>query len=247
MTCEERREQFLLDAIGALEPEESSELRAHLARGCVICAGSAAEGLAIAANYASQIPPVQPDPAVLERLMSRVNADVDRQRQPIPIGPVKTNPLPNRAFRWLPTVASAAVAAGLAAVITAGVMWPRVRDERILQTPDLRYVSLAGTDPQPKAHGRIFWDADRGVWHVYVFDLGPPPSGMTYELWFIGNDGRKTRAGLLDVNGRGDANLVVQVPGDLGPLAAAAVTDEPAGGAVQPTGTIQLVGKIQQQ
>jgi anti-sigma-K factor RskA len=232
MTCQERREQFLLDAIGALEPEESSELRAHLASGCVICAASAAEGYAVAANYASQVPPVQPDAAVLERLMTRVNATLDRESGPIPIRPAPANPLSKRPSRWLPVAASSAVAAGLAAVITAGVMWPRVRDERILHTPDLRYVSLAGSNPQPKAHGRIFWDADRGVWHVYVFDLGPPPSGKTYELWFIGNDGRKTRAGLFDVNARGDANLVVQVPGEL---------------VEQPTGSIQLVGKIQQQ
>jgi anti-sigma-K factor RskA len=243
MTCEERREQFLLDAIGALEAEELGELRAHLASGCVVCAGAAAEGLALAANYASQIAPVKPDPTVLDRLMSRVNASVDRSTGPIPIRPVRAAPSPRRPSRWL----IAAVAASLAAVITAGVMWPRVRDGRILQTPDLRYVSLAGSTPQPNAHGRIFWDADHGVWHVYVFDLAPPPSGKTYELWFIGNDGQKTRAGLFDVNRRGDANLVVQVPGDLGPLAAAAVTDEPEGGVEQPTGSIQLVGKIQQQ
>jgi hypothetical protein len=38
---------------------------------------------------------------------------------------------------------------------------------------------------------------------------------------------------------------VVKVPTDLGPLAAAAVTDENAGGASQPKGTVQLLGKIQ--
>jgi anti-sigma-K factor RskA len=243
MTCEERREEYLLDAIGALEPEESADLRAHLATGCVACAASAAEALAVAANYASRLQPMQPDPSVQDRLMARVNDSMPARQT------ANTSSAPHEmrygGRRWLAPIATGAIAALLAAAVTAGVMWPQTRDQRLLKTSDLRYVSLAGSTPQPKAHGRIFWDADRGYWHVYVFDLTPPPPGKTYELWFIGSDQRKTRAGLFDVSDRGDANLVVQVPGGLGPLAAAAVTDENLGGADQPTGTIQLLGKIQ--
>jgi anti-sigma-K factor RskA len=246
MNCEERREQFLLDAVGALEPAESQALNAHLATGCTVCAGSAAEALAVAANLAMQIIPVEPDPSVLDRLMQRVSAS----GQPAAVSSMKIAPfeqaaIARRPSRWFPSLAAAAVAAVLAAVVTAGVMWPQLRDERLLKTPDLRYVSLAGSTPQPKAHGRIFWDADRGYWHVYVFDLAPPAVGKTYELWFIGNDGRKTPAGLFDVNSSGEATIVSKVPGDVGPLAAAAITDEIAGGAAQPTWKIQLLGRIE--
>jgi anti-sigma-K factor RskA len=243
MTCEDRREQYLLDAVGALEAEESRELHAHLSSGCPICAGAAAEAQAVAATIALRLAPAAPDPAVLDRLMDRVRAPVSVNGVPVIQSPASLTP--KRAFRLFPTIATAALAAGIAVAITAGVMWSQLRAERLLNTPDLRYVSLAGSNPQPKARGRIFWDADDGYWHVYVFNLAPPAAGKTYELWFIGNDGRKTRAGLFDVYNNGDANLVVKVPGDLGPLAAAAVTDENAGGADQPTGTIQLVGKIQ--
>jgi anti-sigma-K factor RskA len=244
MNCEERREQFLLDAIGALSPEESRALRAHLATGCVACAASAAEGLAVAANYAASLPPLQPDAAVLDRLMRRISASVPTSQSGGGAA-LASGEMRYKRRRWTSQIATGAIAAALAAAVTAGIMWSQMREQRLLRTDDLRYVSLAGADPQPKAHGRIFWDADHGYWHVYVFDLNPPPTGKTYELWFIGSDGRKTRAGLFDVNDRGDANLVVQVPGNLGPLAAAAVTDESAGGSKQPTGTIQLLGKIQ--
>jgi anti-sigma-K factor RskA len=106
-------------------------------------------------------------------------------------------------------------------------------------------VSLAGSNIQSQARGRIFWDADHGYWHLYVFDLAPPPPGKQYELWFIGNDGRKTGMGVFNVDGKGDANLTAKVPSDVGPLAAAAITDEVAGGVLQPAGTVQLVGKLQ--
>jgi len=246
MTCEERQDQFLLDAFGGLEPRESMDLRAHLATGCMTCAGSAAQASAIAAQFATSLPPVAPAPAVLDRLMHRVRASGQNNIQLLAHPDISNSRLDNtrRASRWVPMLASTAAAAVLAAAITAGIMWPRWRDDRLLRTPDLKYVFLAGSDPQPKARGRIFWDADRGYWHVYVFDLTPPPLGKTYELWFIGNDGKKTGAGLFDVDAHGDANLVVKVPGDLGRLAAAAVTDENAGGASQPTGAIQLLGKI---
>jgi anti-sigma-K factor RskA len=244
MTCDERQYQFLADAFGGLEPAESDALRAHVADGCTSCAGAAAEAGAVAAQFALELAPEQPNPAVLARLMNRVDASIARK------GASNASASPTKsqsriAIGWVRTLGTAAIAATLAAVITAGVMWSHFRDERLLKTPDLRFVSLAGSSPQPKARGRIFWDADHGYWHVYVFDMAPPPSGKTYELWFIGNDGRKTAAGLFDVNAKGDANLVVKVPQDLGPLAAAAVTDEKAGGAMQPTGTIQLLGKIE--
>jgi anti-sigma-K factor RskA len=234
MNCDERQEQFLLEAFGGLEAADSQALRSHLASGCTSCAAAAAEASAIAAQFALTLPPETPHPDVLNRLISKVRASAKRDEPPM-----------RPAFRWLPALSLSAVAAVLAAAITAGIMWSQLRDARLLKTPGLRYVSLAGSTPQPGARGRIFWDADHGFWHVYVFDLAPPPSGKTYELWFIGNDGRKTPAGTFDVNGNGNAHLVVKVPADLGPLAAAAVTDENAGGAPQPTGSIQLVGKIE--
>jgi anti-sigma-K factor RskA len=247
MTCDQRQDEHLLDAFGALPPAESAALRTHLATGCSSCASSAAEALAIAAQFSRELAPVSPHPQVLDDLLDRVRTSTHHGRT-IATAPRSTSRArsDNRlVFRWFPALTAVATAAALASVITAGIMWSQLRDERLLRTPDLRYVTLSGSNPQPKARGRIFWDADRGYWHVYVFDLTPPPSGKAYELWFIGNDGRKTAAGLFDVDAGGQANLVVKVPAALGSLAAAAVTDESAGGASQPAGSIQLLGKIE--
>lgn len=120
--------------------------------------------------------------------------------------------------------------------------------ETMLGATQLQLISLArpAADPAPPGNpfGRVFWDRDRGRWHLYVFDLKPPAPGKTYELWFITADGKKLPAGTFDVDAWGSGSLTASVPQDAGPIAVAAVTDEPVGGSPQPTGTIQLAGEI---
>jgi anti-sigma-K factor RskA len=109
----------------------------------------------------------------------------------------------------------------------------------------VQVVALAGGEPQPGARGRIFWDRARGEWRFYAAELRPPGPGRTYELWLIDDRNRKIPAGTFDVDARGEGELHVSLKVDAGTIVAAAVTDEPAGGVAQPTGSIQLVGAIQ--
>jgi anti-sigma-K factor RskA len=115
----------------------------------------------------------------------------------------------------------------------------------VLRAKDLQLVALGKQEPQPTARGRIFWDRDRNEWHVQVFDMKPPAPGKTFELWFITPDQKKIPAGTFDVDPKGNGTHFVKVPADIGPIALAAVTDEPIGGVQQPTGSIQLAGAIQ--
>ncbi len=115
----------------------------------------------------------------------------------------------------------------------------------VLQARDLQLVSLGKQDPQPSARGRIIWDRDHNEWHIQVFDMKPPPAGRTFELWFITPDQKKHPAGTFDVDEKGNGRHYVKVPENLGPIALAAITDEPMGGVPQPTGSIHLVGAIQ--
>ena len=52
------------------------------------------------------------------------------------------------------------------------------------------------------------------------------------------------RSKTFNVDSSGSASLIVQVPTDIGPIALAAITDEPVGGVDAPTGKIQLAGKV---
>jgi anti-sigma-K factor RskA len=115
---------------------------------------------------------------------------------------------------------------------------------RLLRNPAIQVVSLGGADPQKEAAGRIFWDRKNARWTLFAANMKPAGEGKTYELWFITADQKKIRAGTFDVDASGEGSLTVRVPEGIGEIALAAVTDEPAGGVDQPTGSIQLVGKV---
>lgn len=118
------------------------------------------------------------------------------------------------------------------------------RTIQVLRTRKLIVASLEGGESQPGAWGRVFWDQENQVWHFYAAGLRPAGLGKTYELWFITADQAKVPAGTFDVNAAGEGVLIVPVPAAIGTIALAAVTDEPAGGVPQPTGSIQLAGPI---
>ena len=123
----------------------------------------------------------------------------------------------------------------------------RTTDEqvRLLQSPAVQVVSLQGSAAQPPARARVFWDQPRNAWHFYATNLKPLSEGRTYELWLINDAQKKIPAGTFRVDPSGDATLLAYAPPDAGRIAAVAVTEEPAGGTPQPTGTIQLLGKIE--
>ena len=262
MTCMERADLFLLDAVGGLTADESAELRSHLAEGCCVCAGNAAEAAAVVAQLAQLLPPETPSAELVNRLMAKVNAPAVKLSTvsgPTPTATFSSVALPSAEQRLadsirLPqstssrgigrTVFAAGLAAGLAVVCTLAVIRSQPAEPHVMGLPDLKYVSLAGAVPESHASGRIFWDADHHLWHVYVFNLTPPPRGQQYELWFINKAGEKRPAGLLTLDNGGSGRMLVNVPGDAGPLALAAITNEPIGGSPQPTGSIQLKGGL---
>jgi anti-sigma-K factor RskA len=115
---------------------------------------------------------------------------------------------------------------------------------QMMRSPSVEVVPLRGSAAQPGASGRIFFDRSRGRWYFHASQLRPAGSGKTYELWFINREQQKLPAGTFDVDQNGEGTLQVDVPQGAGTLALAAVTDEPAGGAPQPTGEIQLAGEL---
>ncbi len=103
-----------------------------------------------------------------------------------------------------------------------------------------RQVVLAGLDPAPGAHGRLFLDPETRR-AVFVADHLPAlPAGRDYQLWTI-VAGTPRSAGVFRSDAQGHALLEVdQVPPERAD--AWAVTIEPAGGVPRPTGAMVLKG-----
>ena len=112
---------------------------------------------------------------------------------------------------------------------------------RVLESDDVRVLSLGGKDPQPSARARVFWSekAKRGV--VVAGNLQMLPPGKQYELWVF-DKGKPVPAGVFDCDPSG--RVLFESP-DMSMVTLAqnfAVTIEPRGGMPQPTGPIVLIG-----
>jgi anti-sigma-K factor RskA len=270
MTCDERRDRLMLYAADALDSAERATLAAHLASGCPRCAGSLAEAEAVLAHLPMALDPVAPSEGVRATLMRRVAAEPRTTGKVIPMpAPPERGARPRPAGDWL-RPALAALAASLVTAVALTVPGERARREllaqletqdreivrlreaveasaetvRVLRSPAVRVVSLSGTGPQPQAAARVFWDTTRRTWHFYAASLRPPGAGRTYQLWFITPGQEKISAGTFDVDAQGEASVEVAIPPGLDAIAVAAVTDEPAGGSPQPTGSIHLAGAV---
>jgi anti-sigma-K factor RskA len=251
LDCDDRKDQILLLLAGALDEDESAELRRHLATGCPACAAHYAEAEAILAmlplSLSEKTPPVRLKQAILSRT------------QPMRIG------------NWDRVVLSAAIAAVLAVAVTLGVVnrvWPRnqtapadrasIADLQaqltlaqgqlaaIRQTfQGMKFAELTGAN-QPAAVGRVFIDMQMNKWYFFTCGMKPAQGGKTYALWLICND-QKIPAGTFNVTDGGTATLLGTVPA-LPPNAAVslAITDEPAGSVIeQPTGHLQMKGIVE--
>jgi hypothetical protein len=252
---DEQKDLLLFYAAGLLEGAEMERARALLESGDPRAAGDFAEAQALLGNVSASIDPLVPPTSARNRLLDRVARD----RRSLPGSRGTGSAFDPRLGAAL--AASLLLAAGLAwslfdrtqarkrydelAAIAAQRQNQVAQLQDLLGTAQLQLISFESQIPESKAAGRIFWDRQRNLWHMYVFDLAPPPEGREFELWFITPEQEKIPAGLFRVDASGSGKLTVQVPPGLERIALAAITDEPIGGSPQPTGTIRLVGKVE--
>ncbi len=239
--------------------------------------GALAEAQSTFAAIPLALDRVTPAPAIKQRLMGRIGS---ARPDPSAMKPAKVSgdelpdSLPIRIFR---TLVPAAVAAGIAVIITHATVTARLKPQLIqgqaaermltvqeqrldelvgtlkeqkryvemLRAPNLKLVQLDGGTAQPEAVARILWDQKSNQWLLLTSGVAPQPPNKTYELWYITPDQKKIAAGTFNVDTRGEGMLFTTIPPSVGPIAIAAVTDEPAGGVSAPTGSIQLVAKLQ--
>ncbi len=108
--------------------------------------------------------------------------------------------------------------------------------------PGVRIYELTSSgDPKPGA--QLFVDRARGVAILHAFRLKQAPAGRAYQLWFI-KDGKPVPSLTFNADTTGHA-MLQQVPFPAGGvISAAAVTEEPATGSLQPTTPILLVAPL---
>ena len=116
-----------------------------------------------------------------------------------------------------------------------------LRVNEVLLSPEHRQIALAGQAPAPTSSGKVYWDLQKNRW-VVTSDLPPPPKGKVYQLWFVTNKNETISAGLILTDETGHGFWVTNVPSNIAPIAAAAITLEPEGGSTTPTMPIYTMG-----
>lgn len=269
MTCEERQDLIPLMALGALEPEEMRELRAHLAAGCPLCEGRLAEADSLLSMLPLALPPVAPPAEARSRVMQRV-ASGQENASPATYGRIGGRKL-GPAIMGL--AAGIIIAAGLFSIRLASEHRSLValrsqlsaRDVRLgeqnviisnlksdvftmheavqtINSSQTQILKLVGAAPQPGAMGHVFVDRKDRMLLFCADKVKKSQPNKTYELWLVSGD-KKIPIGTFQPDKNGEVAMITKVPPDIGPLAMAAVTDEPMGGMPQPTGVFQLLGR----
>jgi len=246
-----------LQALGVLTGDDAAELARHLSEGCPTCEALLADFRDAATALSVEAPPRRPRPEVRDRLVASIRSG-EGARPLLPAG------APAPVAPWLFAAAASIL---LALFVWDDARLRRQREElrsqtadlssrlstaeknlarrdlaaRVLESEDVRVLSLGGKDPQPGARARMFWSdrAKRGV--IVAGNLAPLPADRQYELWVF-SGGKPVAAGVFDADSSGRA--LFESP-DLSAIASAenfAVTVEPRGGVPQPTGPIVLVG-----
>jgi anti-sigma-K factor RskA len=225
-------------ALDALEGAERDRFEHHLHR-CQPCAhevGGLRETATRLATAAAVVPP--------QGLRVRVLAAVARTRQASPAVDQQQRPAPRST--WVPRLAAAVAAVGVAAAVVLGVAQLDARHRldqtraqsramaAVLAAPDARIMK------QPTSAGGVATVVVSAGRHEMIFSTaGLPglPAAKVYELWVMGPPGTRS-AGLLAAEaGRTTPILASGLrSGDL-----VGLTVEPAGGTAQPTSKPILV------
>ena len=250
--------------LGALEGVELAELERHLATECAECNAELLLASRDLEALAGANPPVEPSEITRARLMSRLDKETATALRPEPErSGVAWLPLAAAAALVLLVVSGWSqiqlrreVQALRAQNLVEGEKLVALRDDlakarkqlgrfsaanRILATPGLQTVRLAGLEAAPEASAQVLVteDASRAVF--YAANLARVEKDRTYQLWVI-VAGKPVPAGVFTVDKSGAASVILDKLAAEAPIEAWAVTIEPAGGVPQPTGPMVLMG-----
>jgi anti-sigma-K factor RskA len=272
MDCDDRKDLLMEFALGVLEGAERDEVLAHLRTGCPVCAGRLAEAHAILAAIPLSMNRAPAPVGARQRLLDRLNvAPAGQKVASLKISAADYKP--RSPFRWMaPAIFGGAIAAGVTVLIFVNVLSEERKsvdnlrnqvahknDEimelrtsaqegrdmrRLVSSPAVQMATLHGSKAQPAARGQLIWDPLSKSFHFFAADLRNLAPGRAYELWLINSHDRKIPAGMCVLRPDGAIEVASSLKSDPGVIVATAVTDEPLAGVLQPTGSIQLIGKL---
>ena len=124
---------------------------------------------------------------------------------------------------------------------TRTVRTPQDELATLLRIPNVKAVSLTGSDMAKRAAGFLLYDSrTQKIW-LYAVNLPECPTGMTYQLWAIHD--KPMSIGTFHMETGETAHLLVKKVLSFTDAKTFAVSLEPSGGRPQPTGPMYLLSR----
>jgi anti-sigma-K factor RskA len=256
------RELIEAYALGALDPSERTALEAHLAAGCPECAKALAEARFLVSQLAYLAPPAEPSDMLKARLMRKVRAEAVAR-------PATTKTQGASIPYWLWAGVAALLLLSIYSTWDARKLQQEVQEVKARAAAELKKreqleqeLTLAKheawilTDPTTKKINIMPNDKEmpmlEAMWHpelgIYITGtkMPMPKEHKVLQLWLIPKTGGKPMPSHIfwpDANGK-IGEMVDDPPEVMAQTKALAITEEPAGGSLQPTSTPLWVGGV---
>lgn len=225
---------------GSLDEGEAVIVAGHLAA-CEVCRLEQQAYQAVVDELALTLPAAAPSPALLQRLMARLERSATAPST-LPGAAVPPGLWPGfwqrGGLAWSVISLLLIVGLGLSNIW----LWQRVNGlTTVAPTDQMQAVLLNSTAAAPQASGYLLISAkgDRGALVVDDLPLLPPDSA--YQLWLI-RDGQRTSGALFSVDEAGYGLTWITAPDSLFSYSEFGVSIEPSGGSPGPTGVKVLSG-----
>ena len=221
-------------ALGALEPDDTAALEAHL-RTCEACRADLAAYRKVTFGLMSGLTPRAPRPELRDRLQARVSG----------------RPLASRTRK---TWSFAQMAMGMAMLVLLGLNLVSFVQLRGLQNQQASLLHQVQTDQtalsmlaypctqslpiqSEKVSGSLLINKDENTAILIAWDLPPLPENQTYQAWLVQPDGVRVSAAVFRPEQEQSYTAgMISSPQSLNMFTSLGVTVEPAGGSPQPTG-----------
>jgi anti-sigma-K factor RskA len=267
MNCDQLAALYEEYALGVLEGEERAELEAHLARAGDKCISGVAQARWVVAQLGHAAPDAQPSSALRGKIMDAVKSTADSARTVVPNE--KAKPSESRAafplWAWVAAAALALVTGySIRQMNNQNTQLAELRKEMKLamaqnqalqnQLDMNRMVAMVMMSPDSVPLKLMPKDTRMPMVHAYLHphmgvaitaDQMPPiPSARTLQLWLVPKTGMPVSVAIFHPDTAGEIALVAPVNMPKTEIAALAVTDEPAGGSLQPTTPIAWMAQV---
>ena len=240
MVHEDYKEMIPARALSALDAAEAQALNEHL-ENCAECRRELAEWEATAASLALTPDPLEPSPAVRERILNEVRNDVSAAEV------ISFPATPRSVWSSFGSLGAMAAVVLLAALLVSLVVIWRQNQARgperlfvqLVTTPGAKVSELKGIELGSGATASLAYDKT-GHAMLIANKLPSLPAGKAYQLWYIAGNTPPMPGKTFRPDEAGKGILQDQMPAAALDSPKFAITVEAESGALAPTGPMYL-------